>query len=356
MKVLLILFLAIGCTTPVSTAVPMPILPTSNTVLPTATPFSPTETPVPLPPGIVLAGREIATIKVGLFPQQLIVGEGAVWVPNAGSGTISRIDPQTNEIVATIPVGKADPNNEIFVPSRVTMGNGFIWAAKNDEDSIVQIDPKTNEIIATIRIGVEPFALTVNDGALWVTSRFENSVMRVDVNTQQVVATITGVKDPAAIVVTEDAVWVANHRDDAVTRINPLTNEIVASVSLGSKLSNPNCGSCVSGITIGAGAVWVAVAVGGVVRIDPQTNQIITTIPTQDGTFGIMSDDRGIWFANWEDKAILRIDPQTNQIVGAIPSNAQLAFLASGESALWATTDFSDPSARNMIIRFDLQP
>lgn len=335
---------------------PTAISPTSTLVLPTATPFLAAETTIPIPPGTVLAGKESATIEVGLFPQQLIVGEGAVWVPNAGSGTLSRIDPQTNEIVATIPIGKAEPNNEVFVPSRVTIGDGFIWAAKNDEDSVVQINPETNQVVATIPIGVEPFALAVNEGTLWVTSRVENSVVRVDLNPQQIVATINDVKDPAAIVVTEDAVWVANHRDDAVTRIDPLTNEIVASVSLGSRSSNPNCGTCVSGLTIGEDTIWVSVATGGVVRIDPQTNQVVATIPTKGGTFGIVNNDQGIWFANWENQAVLRIDPQSNQITGAIPFSAPLAFLASGEGALWATTDFSDTRSQNKIIRFDVQP
>ena len=355
-EVLLISWLAIGCTAPIRATQPSPIPQTPTPVLPTATLFLPTETPSALPAGTILAGKEVATIEVGLFPQQLVVGEGAVWVPNAGSGTISRIDPQTNEITATIPIGNADPDNDLFVPSRVSIGDGFIWAAKNDEDSIVQIDPNTNQVVATIPIGIEPFALAVNKGTLWITSRSEDSVVRVDLNTEQIVATIADVKDPSAIVVTEDAVWVANHRDDAVTRIDPLTNEIVASVSLGSRSSNPNCGTCISGLTISDGAVWVSVAVGGVVRIDQQINQVVATFPMKEGTFGIVSADQGIWFANWEDQALLRIDPQTNQIVGAIPLRAPLAFLAGGEGALWAVTDFSDTQARNKVIRFAIQP
>ena len=356
MKVSLMTLLIIGCTPSITAKMPTPMPPSSTFVLPTATPLLSTEMPAALPPGTVLAGKEVATIKVGLFPQQLVVGEGEVWVPNAGSGTISRIDLQTNEIVATIPIGKAEPDNEVFVPSRVTIGDGFIWAVKNDEDSVVQIDPHTNQVVATIPIGIEPFALAVNKGTLWVTSRYEESVVRVDLNTQQIVATIPDVKDPIAIVVTADAIWVANHRDDAVSRIDPMTNQIVASVSLGSISPNPNCGSCVSGLTFSAGSVWVSVAVGGIVRIDAQTNQVVATIASKEGTFGITSDEQGVWFANREDQAVLRIDPQTNQIVGAIPLNGPLAFLAIGEGSLWATTDFSDTESRNNVIRFDIQP
>jgi len=353
-----------GCTTvasePTSTHLPTP--PTfpvvAATITATATALPPSETPISLPPGSVLAGEQVATIKVGLFPQLLVFGEGAVWVPNAGSGTVSRIDPHTNEVVASIHIGDADPNFERFVPSRVTVGDGFVWAARNDTDSVVQIDPKNNEVVATIPIGMTPFALAMYHGELWVTSRYDDSVVRVDVRTQQVVATITGVNEPTAIVVTEDAVWVVNHLDDAITRIDPMTNQIVASVSLGTNaaLFNPNCGSCVSGMVFQSSGIWVAVAVGAVVRIDPQTNQVVATIPTNIGTFGIVGDDQGIWFSNFEDQMIFLIDPQTNQIVGAIPTSSSLAFLASGEGSLWAATDYSDTNARNRVIRFDVQP
>src|ERR1051325_8044597 len=133
-KVALILLLVIGCTAPIPAKSSTRIPPTPTPALTTATSLAATETSVSLLSGTVLAGKEVTTIKVGLFPQRLAIGEGAVWVPNAGAGTLSRIDPQANEVVATILIGKADPNNDVFVPSRVTIGDGFLWAAKNYED------------------------------------------------------------------------------------------------------------------------------------------------------------------------------------------------------------------------------
>ena len=35
------------------------------------------------------------------------VGDGSVWVANSGDGTVSRVDPQTDRVVATIPVGQS---------------------------------------------------------------------------------------------------------------------------------------------------------------------------------------------------------------------------------------------------------
>ncbi len=356
MKRSLILLLVTGCTTSVATVLPKTASPTSTLIMSTVSPFPPNEISIVMSPERILIGKEVTAIKVGVLPQLLVVGEEDLWVPNAGSGTLSRIDPQTNQVVADIPIGKPDLDNDRVVPSGAAIGNGFVWAAKNDGNSVVQIDPKTNQVVAVIPIGVEPFALAVSDGALWITSRLTNRVLHVDTNTQQVLETITDVNDPTAIAVTDEAVWVVNHLDDAITRIDPATNEIIAYIPLGTRSpTSRSCGSCTTALTIGANSVWVSVGIGGVVRIDPQTNKVIARIPTE-GTLGITSNIKGIWVTTWKDQTILRIDPETNQIAGTIPSSAALAYLASGEDVLWATTDFSDSNSRNKIIRFDLEP
>ena len=59
------------------------------------------------------------TIKVGVGPLGVAVGSGAVWVVNNGAGTVSRVDPVTNEVVNTIEVGGT--------PRGVAVGEGAVW-------------------------------------------------------------------------------------------------------------------------------------------------------------------------------------------------------------------------------------
>ena len=42
-----------------------------------------------------------------------------MWVANAGDGTVSRIDPETSEVVTTIDVGQA--------PAGIAVGHGLVW-------------------------------------------------------------------------------------------------------------------------------------------------------------------------------------------------------------------------------------
>ena len=49
------------------------------------------------------------------------MGAGAIWVANSGDGSVSRIDPTTNEVVRTIDIGNA--------PAGIAVANGLVWVA-----------------------------------------------------------------------------------------------------------------------------------------------------------------------------------------------------------------------------------
>ena len=61
-------------------------------------------------------------IDVGDEPEGVAVGAGAVWVANAGDGTVSRIDPATRRVVKTIEVGNSPFG--IVVAARARLGDG----------------------------------------------------------------------------------------------------------------------------------------------------------------------------------------------------------------------------------------
>jgi YVTN family beta-propeller protein len=54
----------------------------------------------------IASRRVVHTIDVGLGPSAIAVGMGSVWVVNSKAGTVSRIDPETNQS-QTIQVGAA---------------------------------------------------------------------------------------------------------------------------------------------------------------------------------------------------------------------------------------------------------
>src|SRR5207302_11295228 len=65
---------------------------------------TPTTSATPRP-----TGPAQAIIGVGQRPGVPAAGDAAVWVPNTGDGTISRIDPGSNRVTAPLPIGHPPP-------------------------------------------------------------------------------------------------------------------------------------------------------------------------------------------------------------------------------------------------------
>ena len=80
-------------------------------------------------------------------------GEGALWVPRASDNAVFRLDPSSNKVMAKIPVG-AHPTAVAFTPGAVWVANG--GGERNgriEGPSISRVDPATNAVVATIELG-----------------------------------------------------------------------------------------------------------------------------------------------------------------------------------------------------------
>jgi virginiamycin B lyase len=100
-------------------------------------------------------------------------GLGAVWVTNYGDGTVSRIDPGTNEVLATITM----PGQQ---PQGIEVGAGAVWASSIRDRVVAKIDAGTNEVIGVVQVGGGPRDVVLVDGSLWVAEFDEGNVAKVD--------------------------------------------------------------------------------------------------------------------------------------------------------------------------------
>lgn len=178
-----------------------------------------------------------ATVDVASGPSGVAATEDAVWVASASAGEVSRIDPTTNDVVATV---------EVAFPESVAIADGAVWVTGSGpagkraqettpQDGIVsRIDPDTNEVVATVAIG-PPGGVAVAGGAVWVASGTYSAgkgaqdvvdpgvVSRIGADTNEVTVTLDVGDGAAGVSATDDAVWVANQVDDTVSRIFPGT-------------------------------------------------------------------------------------------------------------------------------------
>jgi streptogramin lyase len=231
-----------------------------------------------------------ATIAVAPNPLAIAVGEGAVWIAHQG-GVVSRVDPATNQVAATIPLPASGATS-------ITVGAGAVWVTVTaaGTTSLYRLDPATNAIVETIALGPS-----------------------------------TGV-DGSVVRVGEGAVWVATGGGSLVARVDPQTSAITRVPA--SPETQP------SGIAFGGGFVWVVAQPGTVYKVDPHTTTIAAAIDFDGGPPGRAADGEGsVWISDripGSDR-ILRYDPQTGAAQTIRGCSEPWAFVAGG-GFLWATT------------------
>jgi virginiamycin B lyase len=106
----------------------------------------------------------VEVVEVGPKPGRLAVGEGGVWTLNRGNGgqgtTVTRVDPATNKVVATIAIGEGVAEGEIAA------GLGSVWISAPGVP-IIRIDPRTNRAVQRFT-GAGGGAVLAAHGSLWV--------------------------------------------------------------------------------------------------------------------------------------------------------------------------------------------
>jgi YVTN family beta-propeller protein len=205
------------------------------------------------------------------------IGTGAIWL---GS---NRVDPATYEVTAVV-----IPTNvrQSFEPTADAVGGDAVWIASND-GTVVRIDPGTDRVVAKIKLGSDAEDVAFGAGSVWVADSLDSVVYRVDPRTNRIVGSVKlGGAD--LLVVGAGAVWVVDHSTGTVSRIDPATDRVTATIRVG---DDP------TGIAAGLGAVWVSDgADGSIYRIAPVANSV-SRIPVASSLTSVAVDeqDQTLW-------------------------------------------------------------
>jgi DNA-binding SARP family transcriptional activator/DNA-binding beta-propeller fold protein YncE len=211
---------------------------------------------------IDLVSRESRTFGVGVEPFGLAVASGSLWVTGRAGGLVRAPlgDPALAEAVAL-------PQPDLTSAEEVAASGTSVWVIAARRGSVVleRLDARTGAVRAETPLGLrsQTHDIAVTVDSVWVTSTLENVVWRVSRATDRIER--IPVAAPTAIAASAHAVWVASQADDAVWKIDAATN-------LGREM---RAGDAPTDIAVGGGAVWVANwRAGTVTRIDP-TRRIV---------------------------------------------------------------------------------
>jgi ABC-type branched-subunit amino acid transport system substrate-binding protein len=184
-----------------------------------------------------LAGRRGPGAVQG---DSLVVGKGAIWAINPDL-TISRLDPQSGNIVARVPTSVVE----------IAAGpDGVLWGLKPPPGAaLVRVSPSSNAVTATIRIGSEWLSdIAVGAGAVWV-SDGDGLVWRIDPGRRASQRTIAVAKGVDSLAFGSGSLWAVNPFEGTLSRIDPSTNAVSKTIEIGGTPRE---------VTAGDGSLWVS--------------------------------------------------------------------------------------------------
>jgi DNA-binding beta-propeller fold protein YncE len=115
---------------------------------------------------------------VGREPAGIIWHRGRLIVGIMGSDSFAVLNPETQQVERTIPIGRGA--HTIF-PSP---DGRALWATSRVQSRLAEIDPATLEVRRVIELPGGPDCITFDpDGRLWVTLRWVGRIARVDART-----------------------------------------------------------------------------------------------------------------------------------------------------------------------------
>jgi class 3 adenylate cyclase/streptogramin lyase len=169
---------------------------------------------------------------------RLELGDNAIWVIDATTGGLWRIDPRN---------GRPSKLAEGLSASSLASTPQALWVA--GLATVTKVDPVTGLELDEIAIGSQPGevgSVAAGHGAVWFTSSASSTLWRIDPLTDAATRTFPVGKGPSAVAVGDGAVWVANSRDGSVTRIDRRGN-----------VQTIRTGSTPAGIVAANGQIWI---------------------------------------------------------------------------------------------------
>jgi Tol biopolymer transport system component len=210
----------------------------------------------------------VATIDLqASHPADVAIDGAGVWVMSFGFGEsrkmeVSRVDPATDEVVATIPLDSWYGHHLFSVGGWIVAQTNAGAPGEHDampEGVLNVIDPETSTEVRTIPVGPSAWPVA-GDGALWLATG--NVLERIDLSTGQVLASYKVSNTGDALGFGEGGVWFIDPEGrNVVRRFNPSLGTVDLSVVLPSDVTP-------IAMTTSPGSLWVLDYHGSLVHVD----------------------------------------------------------------------------------------
>ena len=283
-------------------------------------------------------GRGLALAAAVLAPAAHANND--VVVLNSAEATLSLIDPQTHQVVSSMPTGK-EPHHLMAAPD-----NSSLIVANSVSNSLMFLDPKTGKLQRTVEGIEDPYQLGFSPDHKWFVStglRLDRvDIYSYDGHDLKLVKRVPLAVMPSHLAFTKDSkkVLVSLQVSGEIAAIDLATQTVkwkmpVGKVPAGLWLT-PDDKYLLVGMT---GADYVAV-------VDWRNQKVVKTIPTGKGAhnFRSLADGTHVAVTNRVANTISIIDENTltnvGDITGLLPGPDDME-LSADKKTLWVTFRFA---------------
>jgi len=263
-------------------------------------------------------------IAIGSPPLRLDAGPKAVWVTSEEDGTLTRLDPDSGEVVSTRPLGKG--------VSGVAVGGKWTWVTNPERGVLLRLEPRSGRV-KEIPIPGEPGPIALGGNRVWLADLGGRGVSAVNAESASLYRSGLPPQSPGLRLAWGDhGLWVAVADAGVVRRVDPGT--LVAGETI-------RVGRGPAGLTVAGGFVWVANSRDGTVsKVDPTLRTVVEKIEIDGHPGGIDAGTSTVWVADREDDAVSRIDLKTSEVEGApIDVGPEPGAVAVGGDAVWVANN-----------------
>ena len=228
--------------------------------------------------------------------RKIAIGEGAVWVPDVGANLVFKIDPASNEVIASFPVDMLSTQGSIAI------GAGSVWivSAEGFEKTLVRLDSESGKEQASIELPNAGVGVAFGFGSAWVTSGMGDALYRIDADSNALMAQIAVGDGPLFLAAGEDSLWVHIQSDASIVRVDGTSSKVIAKIDTGLP-------SGVADIEIGGGYLWINTPYTvSLAQIDPNTNALIRKFSGAQGADALDYGDDSLWISA---RTIKRVTP-----------------------------------------------
>ena len=263
-----------------------------------------------------MAYEETQRINLGSMPLQCVFTSGSIWVVQYFDNSVSRIDPVSNTILATVAVGEG--------PIGITVDEfGYIWVAcyGYSNGGLFRIDPETDlydESFLTDQ-GLEPWSVDFANGDLWVGSG--ENLIRVNPSTFVVDEPWSMGSGPdndyivrlaSEVVGIDDSIWIIDFNNKELLKADPVSLETYNIITF-PNFQNTN-GTGRRPLVYDFGYLWL-VAGSAIYKIDAYNNLLVDTIPIPaEDCYAVDSDGTYLWTASMANDQLIRFEPYSSEI------------------------------------------